>query len=76
VAIAVAASYLEATIPSDMVFIGEVGLGGELRGTPHVRPRSIHSLATSHQPSLPRATMPSLVLRASLQHTGCGRDQS
>lgn len=39
VAIAVAASYLEATIPADMVFIGEVGLGGELRGTPHVRSR-------------------------------------
>ncbi|MCX7714187.1 MAG: DNA repair protein RadA [Clostridia bacterium] len=36
---AIAAGFWDRTIPHDMIFIGEVGLGGELRGVTHLEKR-------------------------------------
>ena len=36
VMVAIAASYSELDLPSDVAFVGEVGLGGEIRQVPQV----------------------------------------
>ncbi|XP_043720055.1 DNA repair protein RadA isoform X2 [Telopea speciosissima] len=41
IALAVCSSFLECPIPNDIAFIGEVGLGGELRAVPRMEKRVI-----------------------------------
>jgi DNA repair protein RadA/Sms len=43
VAVAVVSSHLAVGVPRDMIWLGEVGLGGELRAVPHLQLRLLEA---------------------------------
>ncbi|MFN8534468.1 MAG: DNA repair protein RadA [Dehalococcoidia bacterium] len=66
VALAVASSYRDLTLDHEMVFIGEVGLGGELRSTSQVERRLLEAAKLGFS----RALIPAAVKRDRLKVDG------
>jgi DNA repair protein RadA/Sms len=66
VALAIASSYRDVALDHDMVYLGEVGLGGELRSTGHVERRLLEAVKLGFSGAL----LPAAVKRDRLKVEG------
>ena len=68
-AVAIASSMKEVPVPRDLAFIGEVGLGGELRAVPHTAQR----MAAAAQLGFKRCVVPAASTRTGTSKKPRGR---